>query len=57
MTVADVAIVGGGPAATWAALKAAEAAGSPGGPQDTDDEQNLETASDEELFALLDELE
>ncbi|MEV5197266.1 SDR family NAD(P)-dependent oxidoreductase [Streptomyces clavifer] len=38
-------------------LKAAEAAGSPGGPQDTDDEQNLETASDEELFALLDELE
>ncbi|MFF5428072.1 MULTISPECIES: type I polyketide synthase [unclassified Streptomyces] len=38
-------------------LKAAEGAGDPGRPEDTVDDQDLETASDEELFALLDELE
>ncbi|MGA5068990.1 SDR family NAD(P)-dependent oxidoreductase [Streptomyces exfoliatus] len=38
-------------------LRAAEGAGDPGRPEDTADDQDLETASDEELFALLDELE
>ncbi|MER5967532.1 SDR family NAD(P)-dependent oxidoreductase [Streptomyces sp. NPDC002057] len=38
-------------------LKAAETAEGLGRPAETDDEQDLETASDEELFALLDELE
>ncbi|MCX4783638.1 type I polyketide synthase [Streptomyces sp. NBC_01264] len=38
-------------------LKAAEGAGDLGRPEDTEDDQDLETASDEELFALLDELE
>ncbi|WP_328947391.1 SDR family NAD(P)-dependent oxidoreductase (plasmid) [Streptomyces sp. NBC_00250] len=38
-------------------LKAAEIADGLGRPADTEDEQDLETASDEELFALLDELE
>ncbi|WP_327159473.1 type I polyketide synthase [Streptomyces zaomyceticus] len=38
-------------------LKAAELAEGLGRPADTEDEQDLETASDEELFALLDELE
>ncbi|MFJ4910107.1 SDR family NAD(P)-dependent oxidoreductase [Streptomyces sp. NPDC093249] len=38
-------------------LKAAETADSLGRPQEPQNEQDLETASDEELFALLDELE
>ncbi|MGW0786603.1 SDR family NAD(P)-dependent oxidoreductase, partial [Streptomyces sp. NPDC002913] len=38
-------------------LRAAEGAGDPGRPEDLADGQDLETASDEELFALLDELE
>ncbi|MFG2896301.1 type I polyketide synthase [Streptomyces zaomyceticus] len=38
-------------------LKAAELAEGLDRPADTEDEQDLETASDEELFALLDELE
>ncbi|MFH9299483.1 SDR family NAD(P)-dependent oxidoreductase, partial [Streptomyces sp. NPDC017520] len=38
-------------------LRAAEGADGSGRPEDTADDQDLNTASDEELFALLDELE